>query len=703
MPAEDGTPFAFSAARFLTDALRVPSLRIVEQQAFLREAAAAPGFGVDDRLTVLNQAEMMLRNLYAHLAFKKTDDPEANPFVAFQQIREQIEALSDFDFHTCMLLALARVRDVHTSYLAPSPYQGAVAFLPFQVRFFEHPKDHFRFVVAKTMAAREDGTLGHDAFKVGAEIVAWDGMEPMDAARLAAQLQPGANADAELSRGVARLTIRSIASHGVLSKGGIPPFEPIHQTTIRYIAPGEMKKREIAFPWQVATGFGQGSFSSAAFSMSDALSLLQYWSKCSYRPEKVAMPAAPPVEGAEDWLEAQFAGDPPKPGCPHPDLLRNDAEPGYPFGYLRIRHFAGDAPALLEDAKLGQAVELLRRFDREARGGLILDVRGNPGGQIRLAERMLQLFSPGLIQPLSFHFPRTQFVDDVIAFYRANAGAAGRFAEWLEPQPGDESADEHLTPGRTITPPVLANDTGQIYQGPVVLLFDALTYSAADMFAAGFQDHGIGELIGVDCSTGGGGADKWSYQDVVDNLRAIPGIALPDLPRDCRLTLAVRRCTRPGDGQQPIEDIGVAPHLYHARTERDVLENNADLFALACERLLVPLARVDVEEQRRDGGTLTLTVNAVGAGFVAFRLDGRVLASGEVSECTPREFTITIPESAGAAQLRIEAYGNRGDFESGGMLLASPRLPVSVEPVNSNLSFLRTPPGARRRRGAAAS
>ncbi|MBN8734481.1 MAG: hypothetical protein J0L64_28350 [Acidobacteria bacterium] len=718
MPAEDGTLLARDAALFLDqqkEAIGLPGLRIVMQEEFLREAAALPGLTRDERLTVLTQAEVVLKNLYAHLAFKKTDDPAANPFVAFAQIRDQIDTLSDFDFHTCMLIALAKVRDVHTSYLAPSPYQGAVAFLPFQIRFFEQPKGQFRFVVAKTMAASGDGTLGHEAFVIGAEIVSWNDLDPLEATRVAAEMQPGANLDAELSRGVARMTIRSIASHGVTGKGGAPPFQLSHHAVIRYIAPGEKRKREIVFPWQVATGFGATSFSSAAFSVSDALTLMQHWAKCSYRPDKLlktsppdhaaaAAPAAAAPTGADDWLEAQFATDPPRPGCPHPDLLRNDADPEYPLGYLRIRHFAGDAPALLEDAKLAQAADLLRRFDREARGGLILDIRGNPGGQIRLAERMLQLFSPGEIRPLSFHFPRTQLVTDVLAFFRAHAGSAGRFEEWIEARPGDETAAEHLTPGRTITPPAAANDTGQIYQGPVVLLLDALTYSAADMFAAGFQDHGIGELIGVDCSTGGGGADKWSYQDIVESLKPVPGFDLPDLPRDCRLTLAVRRCTRPGAGQQPIEDIGVTPHLFHARTERDVLDTNNDLFALACERLMMPLARIDVEAHQRDGGKLTLTVSAVGAAFIAFRLDGTVLASGPLTECHPHSFSMEIPEAQGESrQLRLEAYEHQAAFEAALAPLASPRLPLAAPPSRSNLGFLRTPPSARRKREAAAS
>jgi C-terminal processing protease CtpA/Prc len=40
--------------------------------------------------------------------------------------------------------------------------------------------------------------------------------------------------------------------------------------------------------------------------------------------------------------------------------------------------------------------------------------------------------------------------------------------------------------------------SGQKYFGPVILIIDALCYSTTDMFAAGFQDHNIGEVLGAD-------------------------------------------------------------------------------------------------------------------------------------------------------------------------------------------------------------
>jgi C-terminal processing protease CtpA/Prc len=44
----------------------------------------------------------------------------------------------------------------------------------------------------------------------------------------------------------------------------------------------------------------------------------------------------------------------------------------------------------------------------------------------------------------------------------------------------------------------------------VVLVVDALTYSAADIFAAGFQDNELGPILGTSATTRAGGANVWT-------------------------------------------------------------------------------------------------------------------------------------------------------------------------------------------------
>ncbi len=680
MPVDDASPLAFRAAQLLLDRkeeMNLPNLRIVTQQQFLQEADQLDNIPTDQKLLIIDQTERVLRYLYAHLPFKKvfqSDDPNVNPLASLAALRQQVDTLSDFDFHTCMLIAMAGARDIHTIYIAPSPYRGAVAFLPFQVRFHELSQSQRRFLVTKTMATNEQGGFDHPHFRKGAEIVEWDGLVPAEATMVAAQLQPGANPDAEMARGAARLTARNISTQGVAADGGIPPFQPRHTVRILYTGPGEKKVREISFPWQVATGFGAATFSSTAFSHSEAVANMQRWNKCSYRPEKVVAAKAK----NSDFLETQFPTDPPASGRPHPDLLRCPKEPGWPIGYLRIRNFASDGFNAIEDARFREIRDLLARFDREAPGGLIIDIRENGGGLIRIAERMLQLLSPRHILPLQFHFPRTPVVEEVFQILRGEGISRGEFAQWLNPLPGDDDdPSTPLTPGRTLTPEALANDTGQVYQSPVVLIFDALTYSAADMFAAGFQDHEIGETIGVDCSTGGGGANAWSYTDIIQNLPPLPGLELPRLPGDCSLSVAVRRCTRTGPEPLPIEEIGVAPHHYHPRTSRDILNDNADLFEFAVDRLIAtPIRRINIRSSQLQNNTATIQLSTVGIRFVAFRADGQVIVSGAVRENIAHTFSLPIPQ-APPLQLQVEGYWDAGELEKGLPPLAAPRISFS--------------------------
>ena len=112
--------------------------------------------------------------------------------------------------------------------------------------------------------------------------------------------------------------------------------------------------------------------------------------------------------------------------------------------------------------------------------------------------------------------------------------------------------------------------------GPVVLVTDALCYSTTDIFAAGFQDNQIGKVLGVDESTGAGGANVWEYPLICDLLRR-PGQFPRDLPGSASFRFAVRRVTRIGRASGlPLEDFGVRPDEVHEFTRRDVLKRNVD-------------------------------------------------------------------------------------------------------------------------------
>ena len=89
----------------------------------------------------------------------------------------------------------------------------------------------------------------------------------------------------------------------------------------------------------------------------------------------------------------------------------------------------------------------------------------------------------------------------------------------------------------TITPFERCNDIGQVYGGPVVAVVDPTTYSAADLFAAGFADNGLGTVVSVGRATGAGGANVWR----VDTLNSVLA-GTPHQPAQAARTASASRC-----------------------------------------------------------------------------------------------------------------------------------------------------------------
>jgi hypothetical protein len=75
---------------------------------------------------------------------------------------------------------------------------------------------------------------------------------------------------------------------------------------------------------------------------------------------------------------------------------------GQTFGYIRL--FSFDVSDTTQFVKAFVDLITKEGFPQD---GLVLDVRGNPGGNIRAAESLLQLFTPNRIEPELFEFINT--------------------------------------------------------------------------------------------------------------------------------------------------------------------------------------------------------------------------------------------------------------------------------------------------------
>jgi C-terminal processing protease CtpA/Prc len=236
------------------------------------------------------------------------------------------------------------------------------------------------------------------------------------------------------------------------------------------------------------------------------------------------------------------------------------------YGYIRIYTFN------VENAK-AFVDEFVRIAMLIPPDGLIIDVRGNGGGLITAGEKLLQVLTSEEIEPERFHFINTPLMLQLSQGNKWLKKWAPSIARSIETG-AIYSQGFHLEDVKEY------NSIGQKYYGPVVLITDALCYSTTDIFAAGFKDHKIGTILGVDGNTGAGGANVWTH-DLLKELLPTNS-SIQELPQNAAFRVAIRRTTRVGDMVgMPLEDLGVKPDCIHHMTMDDLLHHNKDLIEKA--------------------------------------------------------------------------------------------------------------------------
>jgi subtilisin family serine protease/C-terminal processing protease CtpA/Prc len=327
---------------------------------------------------------------------------------------------------------------------------------------------------------------------------------------------------------------------------------------------------------------------------------------------------------------------------------------GATCGHIQIRTF------YVEDAD-GFVQEFIRLLEQMPESGLILDVRGNGGGSIWSAERLLQTLSPTEIEPERMQFIVTAGTVDL----SRNNPATSQIPldVWrpsLEEAVETGSVYSHAFP---LTSKESCNSIGQRYYGPVVLIVDGNCYSATDIFAAGFQDHHIGKILGVGTNTGAGGANVWEHWLLNEVLPS--GWGLKPLPNQAGMRVAIRQCLRVGPRAGALlEDFGVTPDAVHQVTREDVMHGDRRLLARALEFLAAQSARsikvtigsphVARPEMRQ------ITIKTKGLKRLDFFVDDRPQTSRDLELNAAGESTLT-PSVRTGAKLRLTGYVESAD------------------------------------------
>jgi C-terminal processing protease CtpA/Prc len=572
----------------------------VSLSAFMKEFSQKEGLSKTDRLRLVEQALVLLEMNYVHLPLKRAihaiDPIRRLELLKFtlQEMNEH-ELPSEMQFHDAMETIFTSTRDLHTNYLLPEPFNQKTAYLPFLVEeYFEGNGRERKFLVSHLA----DWFPEHQTFKKGVEVLYWNGMQIRRAIEINGESQAGSNLEARFARGLDALTIRPLMC-------SLPPDE--EWVVITHRSPDG--PTDIVLRWQVFEPQPDGKavpgrLRASALGLDIKKAAINETRKILFAP--AAVQARKRTVGARtrasaqpfrDWAEVEESR--------LPSTFRAwKVETGHgTFAYIRIFSFQ---TANNRAGTVRFVGEFRRLIEALPQTGLIIDVRGNGGGNINAGEQILQLLTPRQIKPELFEMINTPLNLKISRVDR-------ELRIWKDSLKEAALTGASYSHGFPVTSEKSCNEIGQIYYGPVVLITDALCYSTTDMFAAGFQDHGIGEILGTSGNTGAGGANVWEHGFLRASLSRSANSPFKPLPNGAGMRVAFRRSIRVGDlsgtAGRPLEELGVIPKLRHYMTSNDLLHDNRDLISeaaeiLASKKVYGLSARVYF---KRDG---TLTVSA---------------------------------------------------------------------------------------------
>jgi hypothetical protein len=519
----------------------------VEELAALEGRLGRDALSRDQMRGIVQSAATLLSRFYVHLPQKRTlyaSDPLGQLGVLETTLRGMPPGVTDErtenDFHLALTEVFTSLRDCHTNYILPEPYRRRVAFLPFLIERcrMERESQPVHVITKVHPAARADDFPDPREDGSGRMVVThWNGVEIGRAVAMNGALNAGGNADARRARGLKRLTFRWLGL-------GAGPAED--WVVLTYELDGRRQHRR--FPWLVVERGPDGAGDKVARGVDVEGEWLRRLERDLFAREQAAGFVVRPVSD----------------GFAHMRIHAFEHADGYE------RFLAGAREALLAAEAGG-----VRR--------LAIDVRGNPGGDIRAAEGLLQMLASEPLERERMQFLNTPDASDLAAAFARSEGDEERFQANLAEAfaTGAPYISSPTTRLRRDDPPV---DEERAFHGEVVLIVDAITYSAGDVFAAGWQDNEIGPIVGTARRTGGGGGNGWTY----DMIRELAGSELlRPVPYGATFDLAIRRMLRVRErAGVGLEDAGVDVGAeVHEMTLADVLGRNDDLLAFAARAL----------------------------------------------------------------------------------------------------------------------
>jgi hypothetical protein len=620
-------------------AVRALLKRSVRLPDFMARAAKAKQLNRAGRRRLVEQALLLFDGFYVHLPQKRAMYA-VDPVQRLKLLLKRLpQFANDIALYRELIDIFTSVRDFHTRFELPPPFDRAVAYLPFMIEeWYSRPGAARQYVVSCVMPG-----FHHSTLRPGVEVTHWNGVPIERAVDVLAAGNPGGNLAARHARGLNRLTVRPLLR-------SLPPDDEWVMLGYRT---GSGADREYRADWLVMTLPDPSAALAATARIAEMgfdseTDAIRGAKKILFAPHVVAAEAKAKRSRAAATRSTNLAST-------MPDVFEARKVPtrSGQFGYLRIRTFVKNPTELV--------CEFLRLIGILPQNGLILDVRDNGGGQISAGEQLLQLLTPRTIVPEGAQFICTELTTRLCGLNAPSKAVAGvDLSPWLASLRQGLATGAAFSGIHPISDPVACNAIGQRYYGPVLLVTNALCYSATDIFTAGFRDHHIGTILGTDADTGAGGANPFDH-DLLHRMfsragRPVSGSPLKELPGGCAFHVAIRRTLRVGaQSGALLEDLGVVPEERHWMTRHDVLRSNTDLIESAARLLKAQPCYALAVDPPAPGAT-TLDVTTQNLTRLDVSLDDSLKYSGRVKD-GKNVLALNIPVRRPS---RLDLHGYRG-------------------------------------------
>ncbi|MBC7539977.1 MAG: immune inhibitor A [Bacteriovorax sp.] len=513
-----------------------------------------PTYSLEQKKLVIDQVRMVMSQLYVHRDLKLKDFGAASdPLALINEIEKHIETISDYDFHKQMAELFFKQRDFHTSYTFPKPYSCYRSFLPLSFKEVKDNSGNKVIAVSEIIENENVLKLMPQPFQieVGDVVLSYNGLPIRQAMQNIAPRSRGANPAAILRNSANLLTYVSQGSD----------VAPNKDVTTLVLKNRLGKTYTTTIPW-----------------------ISKVTQECLDSKESVEI-----FSGANEYqneINKLFRKKKQNKSLTDGDGLKDTAEPILKyktinnefgnFGYFKLESFE---PEKLDATGVIAEVRKLLQKEFINVDGLIIDLRDNGGGQINLADGLVQLFTAKNPVPLNFH----QKNSPANIYYMEKVTPNNPFTVALREAVKNGAAYTVDLPLSSVTE---VNKVGQYFFKPVTIITNSSCYSSCDMFSASMQDHGAALVFGEDANTGAGGANNYSIGAMYNDLPKDDKGPFKKLPNGQNVGFAFRQTVRVGShAGELIEDTGVIADKQAFPTISDLYNHSEDQFKILSKRL----------------------------------------------------------------------------------------------------------------------